>query len=303
MNTKMILTGVMVFLLAGTAFSQSDTTSDSNKKIIRKERKVVVVDGDKVTINGVPADQLDKKELDEIQSFKRDNGNMAMMAPGRKIMIHYNNNKAFLGVQTQKDEKGARIIEVTKESAAEKAGLKVGDIIISVNEIKIEDGNVLREAIGKFKPEEKVKIGFIRDGKSTEVTAILGKYKAEDIVFNNKNFNFNFPKDFPGGNFKEFNFSNEPRKPRLGLQIQDLEEGNGVKITDVDDESPAEKAGLKENDVISEIDGKEIKDVDDLRNKIKDIKEGDSYKIKYKRDGKSQTAEVKIPKKLKTANL
>jgi serine protease Do len=302
MNTKMFLTGAMAFLLAGTAFSQSDTASDNNKKIIRKERKVVVVDGDKVTINGVPADQLDKKELDEIQSFKIDNGNMAMMAPGRKIMIHYTNNKAFLGVQTQKDEKGARIIEVTKESAAEKAGLKVGDIITSVNETKIEDGNVLREAIGKFKPEEKVKIGIIRDGKSTAVVAELGKNKAEDMVFN-KNFNFNFPKDFPGGNFKEFNFSNEPRKPRLGLQIQDLEEGNGVKITDVDNESPAEKAGLKENDVISEIDGKEIKDVDDLRNKIKDIKEGDSYKIKYKRDGKSQSVEVKIPKKLKTANL
>ena len=99
-----------------------------------------------------------------------------------------------------------------------------------------------------------------------------------------------------------FNFSHNS-KPRLGVQIQDVEEGTGVKIIGVDDESVAGKAGLKEKDVIVDVDGKEIKNVDDLRTKINEAKEGDSFKIKYKRDGKTQTADVKFPKRLKTANL
>jgi len=303
MNTKLFLGCAMAVMLTGTAFAQIDTTSDGNKKIIRKERKMIVIDGDKVTINGKPLDQLNDKDLSELKALKDEHGNFAPFGPEGKMTLQLRSNKALLGVQTTKDDKGALIESVTKESAAEKAGLKKGDIITKVNETKIADGNQLYEAIGKYQPEEKVKISFIRDGKELTATAVLGKNKSESFVFNNKDFNFNMPKTFPGNNFREYNYSTSPRKPRLGLQIQDMEEGNGVKVTDVDDESAAAKAGLKENDIITELDGKEVKDVDDLRSKIKDIKEGDVYKIKYKRDGKSQTAEVKIPKKLKTANL
>jgi serine protease Do len=57
------------------------------------------------------------------------------------------------------------------------------------------------------------------------------------------------------------------RRPRLGLEIQDVEEGKGVKILDVDSETPAAKAGLKKDDVISDIDGKTIASVEDLKEK------------------------------------
>ena len=97
-----------------------------------------------------------------------------------------------------------------------------------------------------------------------------------------------------------FGFS---RKPRIGMQIQDVEEGKGVTVQDVDDDTPAAKAGLKEGDVITEVNGKEIAGVDELRNEIKDLKEGDSFKVRYKRGGNNQTAEVKIPKRMKTADL
>jgi serine protease Do len=93
------------------------------------------------------------------------------------------------------------------------------------------------------------------------------------------------------------------RKPRIGMQIQDVEEGKGVTVKDVDDESPASKAGMKEGDVITQVNGKEIAGVEELRTEIKDIKEGDTLKVAYKRGGKNQTAEIKIPKRLKTANL
>jgi serine protease Do len=93
------------------------------------------------------------------------------------------------------------------------------------------------------------------------------------------------------------------RKPRLGIEIQDVEEGKGVKILDVDDDTPAAKAGLKKDDVISGLNGKSIDSVDELQSALKEMKEGDSFKVTYKRNGQSQTAEIRFPKKLKTAEL
>jgi serine protease Do len=104
----------------------------------------------------------------------------------------------------------------------------------------------------------------------------------------------------PGLNGMNFSYN---RKPRLGLEIQDLEEGRGVKILDVDSDTPASKAGLQKDDVITDIDGAAIASVDDLRAKLKDVKEGDSFKITYRRNGNTQTADIKFPKKLKTADL
>ncbi|OIR12038.1 putative periplasmic serine endoprotease DegP-like precursor [mine drainage metagenome] len=316
MITKLLAVSLIGITLNGTAFAQESSKIKEKKEeriIITKkgtgdQKMTVVVDGDKVTVNGKPVDQLNDKDVQVLKEFDND-GNFSvelpeglhgMMAPPHMNMFKVSDNKAFLGVMTEKDEKGAKITDVTKESAAEKAGLKKGDIIIKVNDTKIEDGNSLYDAIGKFKPENKVKITYLRDGKENTVTASLGKNKSQNFVFNNRDFNFKMP---PDGNFRNFNFDFRPSKPRLGLKIQDMENGSGVKVIDVDDESPAEKAGLKEDDIITEINGGEVKNVDDLRSKIKDLKEGDTYKIKYKRDGKTQSVEVKIPKKLKTADL
>jgi serine protease Do len=93
------------------------------------------------------------------------------------------------------------------------------------------------------------------------------------------------------------------RKPKIGLQIQDVEEGKGVKVQEVDENSPAAKAGLKEGDVITEVNGKPVDGVDNVRSEIRDIKEGDILKVKYNRNGSSQSADIKLPKKLKTADL
>lgn len=316
MLTKLLAVSLIGITLNGTAFAQDSSKLKEKKEeriIITKkgtgdQKMTVVVDGDKVTVNGKPVDQLNDKDVQVLRDFGND-GNFSlelpegfhgMMPPHGNAMFNVFTNKAFLGVMTEKDEKGAKITDVTKESAAEKAGLKKGDIITKVNDTKIEDGNSLYDAIGKFKPEDKVKITYLRDGKENTVTATLGKNKPQTFVFNNRDFNFKMP---PDNNFRNFNFDYRPGKPRLGLKIQDMENGSGVKVIDVDDESPAEKAGLKEDDIITEINGGEVKNVDDLRSKIKDLKEGDTYKIKYKREGKTQSVEVKIPKKLKTADL
>jgi serine protease Do len=70
-----------------------------------------------------------------------------------------------------------------------------------------------------------------------------------------------------------------------------------------DEDSPAAKAGLKENDIITQVNGKAIASVDDLRESIKDVKKGDTVKITYKRNNQTQTIDVKFPRELKTIDL
>jgi len=76
--------------------------------------------------------------------------------------------------------------------------------------------------------------------------------------------------------------------PKLGLSVQDTDDGKGVKVIEVDDESNAEKAGIKNNDIITEVDGKAINNADDMVRVVKESKDKVSVMIKLKRDGKTQ---------------
>ena len=91
--------------------------------------------------------------------------------------------------------------------------------------------------------------------------------------------------------------------PRLGLSVQDTDDGKGVKVIDVDDESNAAKAGLKENDIITNFNGNEVNSADEVAKLVKENKDKPSISLKIQRDGKMQTIEVKMPRKIKTADL
>jgi serine protease Do len=317
MNTKWMAASMIALLVSGTAMAQQhdevvvegrklkkDESITVRKKGDSKEKITIVVDGEKVSVNGKPIEGFKDENVEiirnrnvqgyKVATFPRVKPVAGVRAP-MDIAYNYNfdggigtsfssgGNKAQLGVHTEKDEKGARITSITKGSAAEKAGLKKYDIIKKINDTKVENDNDLYEAIGKFKPEDKVTVTYIRDGVEATATATLQKNKTISWASGDTFFAYG--------------------KPRIGLQVQDVEEGDGVKVLDVDDDTPAAKAGLKENDVITEVNGKDLKNVDEFRTASKDLKDGDVLKVKYKRDGKSTTTEIKIPKKLKTANL
>jgi len=329
MNTKIVPSALLALCVTIGANAQTKEKAPAakskeesitiRKKSDSKEKVTIVIDGDNITVNGKPIEDMKGEDIQILRNngigplMPRIRARIAPMIGGMKMM-HDGNNRAFLGVVTEKTEKGAKINSVEKESAAEKAGLKKDDIITKVGDTKIESSNDLYEAIGKYKPEEKVSVTYLRDGKENTINVTLGK-SASDMVFNFNNKDFNFDnKDFKFDN-KDFNFEMPRiagpngmnimynRKPRLGLEIQDVEEGKGVKVLDVDSDTPASKAGLQKDDVITEVDGAAIASVDDLRAKIRDKKEGDSFKITYRRNGSTQTADIKFPKKLKTADL
>ena len=71
----------------------------------------------------------------------------------------------------------------------------------------------------------------------------------------------------------------------------------------MDEESNAAKAGLKEEDIITEIDGKAVNSTDETVKIIRESKEKTSIMVKLLRGGKTMNIEVRMPRKIKTADL
>jgi serine protease Do len=281
-----------------------------------KEDKVTVeVKGDKVTVNG--KDVKDYKDGDvKVRSYSGSHG-MAMNGPAgaqsfvwkdgnAMSLFSEDENRAMLGVTTEGNDKGAEIESVTKESAAEKAGLKKGDIITKIGDHKIESTDDVTEAVRAHKPGDKVTITYVRDGKTQTANAELMKWKGVRMATISGPMNFTPMPDL-NQRFKEImpmeGYAYGVGRPRLGLSIQDTEDGLGVKVLDVDDESAAAKAGIKEGDILIGVDDTDIKGTEDVLRATRASKDKTSYKFKVKRGNSTQNIEVKIPRKLKTADL
>jgi len=300
----------------------------------------VLIDGDKIIINGEEVGENDPRINGQGKNGvilkrmgtvgKTSKGNK--LAEGKPLDMNIDDvltfatpvqsNAAFLGVISEDNELGAKINEVSEGSPAEKAGLKKDDIITNVNDQKITGPKDLYDAIGRYKPSDKVQISILKNGAKTKLTAELEKNKAQSFSYSMPNQGMtiepNFVPNAPRGRGNngsqrfgfEFpqmpelnNFFGNIEKPKLGISVEDVEENEGVKISSVSENSPAAKAGLKEDDIITEVNDKKVKDVDGIKPIIKGATEGTVFKFNITRNGKKTVIEVKIPKKLKTADL
>jgi serine protease Do len=300
----------------------------------------VLIDGDKIIINGEEVAENDPRINGQGKNgvilkrimIPRDKSKENKIVEGKPLDLNIDDvlsfatpaqsNAAFLGVISEENELGAKINEVSKGSPAEKAGLKKDDIITNVNEEKITGPKDLYDAIGKYKPSDKVQISILKNGAKTKLTAELEKNKAQSFSYSmpnqgmtiEPNFVPNTPRGRGNNGTQRFgfelpqmpelnNFFGNIEKPKLGISVEDVEENEGVKISSVSENSPAAKAGLKEDDIITEVNDKKVKDVDGIKPIIKAATEGTIFKFNITRNGKKTVIEVKIPKKLKTADL
>ena len=290
------------------------------RKNTEKGKVTVEIDGDKITVNGKPIEDLKDDDITVNRRKVRDGHSaMAFNLPGGNWSYNWNDNDmkmlyedgntAMLGVVTESEDGGLRITDVTEKSAADKAGLKEDDIITKVDDKKVDDPDDLTKIIRSHKPGDKVTITYLRDKKEQKITAELGKWKGSDFnAFNMPNMDFDMiapkveahPKiKMAPGQYYSF-FDN---RPKLGLSVQDTEDGKGVKVIDVDDEGNGQKAGIKENDIIIAINDKEVNSADEVARIVRESREKPSVMLKIKRAGKIQNIEVKMPRKLKTADL
>lgn len=332
------LTGAATLLLLlnlpATAQDEKDKDKDKDKVkqydeiIIRKKtdkdgKVTVEIKDGQVTVNGKPLEDYEDENLSvrkrksgaivgygNASPFRSNGGAWNFNSDNLQSFGLGDSKAAFLGVATGEGKEGAAIEEVTKGSAAEKAGLKKGDVITKVGDKAVFSQDDVSAEVKKHKPEDKVTITYKRDGKEQKATATLGKRPGGALAFGGpdlqhlapgmeglRNFDFNFDHD---GDGPQLFFGG---RPRLGIKAQDTEDGKGVKVLDVDDESIADKAGVKEDDIITEFNGKAVNSADELAAAARDAREKPSVTVKLLRDGKAQTVELKTPKKLKTANL
>jgi serine protease Do len=285
------------------------------------EKTIVEIQGNKVIVNGKDVEENKDvnvrvhSSLSAPNVYFRDGNNLVS---GNAFSIFYEDeNRAMLGVTTEGDDKGAEILSVTKESAAEKAGLQKGDIITKIGDRKIESSDDVTEAIRSRKPGDKVSITYLRDNKSHNATAELTKWKGVRIgdirvpstqMLGLERQLEGMNRQMEGLNRQQWNlngktFSLTSSRPKLGLSIQDTDDGVGVKVLDVDEESAAKKSGIKKDDIIIGVDDTDIKGTDDILRATRADRDKISYKFKVKRGSSTQIIEVKIPRKLKTADL
>ena len=296
------------------------------RKSDSKEKCVVEINGDKITVNGKPIEDLKDGEISVRRNRIRDawafadglrtsqnfyNGSGTYTFSGMGI----DSNRAMLGVSSEGADNGVKVVSTTKGSAAEKAGLKENDIITKVGDKKITTTDELTEAIKKQKPGDKIDVTYLREGKEQKTSAELGRWKGSTVFapmagqnFKMQDYNFDFNDVIPHSQSAPRVATPQNRyartnAPKLGLSVQDTDDGKGVKVLDIDEESNAAKAGLKENDVITEVDGKAVNSADEVAKIIRESKDKISVMMKLQRNGKTQNVEVKIPRKLKTANL
>jgi serine protease Do len=150
---------------------------------------------------------------------------------------------------------------VTPYGAAAKAGIKQGDVILSYQGRPVVDTNAFRNEIAATKPGSTVTLKVMRDGKTIEIKPTLeemaparGGNRARDGERE--------------GSAGRFGMTVEPLTPEVAAQLELGRNVKGVVITDVDPSGAAASAGLREGDVIQQVNGKSVDDADDVRDAL-----------------------------------
>ncbi|MBD0299091.1 MAG: PDZ domain-containing protein, partial [Nitrososphaera sp.] len=85
--------------------------------------------------------------------------------------------------------------------------------------------------------------------------------------------------------------------------LKPTDDGKGVKVLEVDDESNAGKAGIKEDDIITHVNDKEVNSTDEITKAVREARDKSSMMLRVLRNGKTKNIEVRTPRRLKTTDL
>jgi S1-C subfamily serine protease len=163
-----------------------------------------------------------------------------------------------------KDTSGVLVSNVKAGSAADKAGLKRGDIITAINGEKIEDSNVLRNKVAGSEPGSQIKLTVSRDGKQEEFTATLDEFNIDEARQNNsRQGEQNSPgKDEQNG---KLGLTLQPLTPEMAKQLDLPSDSGGMVVTEVDPNGASAEEGISRGDVILEINKRPVNSAADVQ--------------------------------------
>lgn len=220
-----------------------------------------------------------------------------------------------------KTQSGALVEDVRAGSAAEKAGIRKGDVITEFDGERVRGVRHLTRLVTETPDGRTVKAAVQRDGTRVDLSVTpdsgamaLGRGDFEILVppmrFEGRpgeferDFRWNMEKALPrmpGGGAWTFRGL---EKGRLGVSIQTLDgqlaeyfgTSKGVLVNSVEAGSPAAKAGLKAGDVVTAVNGKPIANASELADAVKAAEEGATLSIDYTRDRKAQSTRATLEK-------
>lgn len=255
----------------------------------------------------------------------------------QRMVFDLPSDASYLGVQTKEISKenmaqynlrkvrGVAIEKVSENSPAAQAGLQNGDVIVRFNGEEVSSVRKLIRLIGEVAPDHQARITISRGGNEREITATIGKQslpKFEDGGILDKWYGLpgipeypnrtlspnleNFPLDIDknvfvlrGGANRQIGVSITSLTKQLS-EFFGIADGKGLLISEVRENSPAAKAGLKAGDVIVEIDDKQVGETAELLRGLSEKKEGD-VTLTVVRNKNRQTFRV-TPETLKRGN-
>jgi PDZ domain-containing secreted protein len=216
---------------------------------------------------------------------------------------------AFLGVHYEMEfgsTNGSHITKVEPNTPAAKAGLKAGDVITQADGIDLYNLEDLADIIGRKKAGEKVKLTFVRDGK-TNTTYVTLAERDEEFFRNNPGGGPSYRieqlyEESPGSRIwidddHVRNNENTNSGPLLGVLMihtekrmnvngtETVEKTDGAMVDDVIGNSAATEIGIKKGDKIVVINGKHVSSATEVTNIIGGMKAGDRVTVEYMRDG------------------
>lgn len=169
-----------------------------------------------------------------------------------------------------KDKKGVLVTDVIKGDPADKAGIRPQDIILEVNDKKVDTSRDLTSLVANIPVGEKVKITVLRNNKKQTFTVDVAKRPEENKLMS----------------------SNGPGKTHeddLGLQVSNItpevahqlnvSPSDGVLVDQVASGSKAESAGVQNGDIIKEINHHAVKSVDEFTAQLSKLKKNDEIQL------------------------
>jgi Do/DeqQ family serine protease len=167
---------------------------------------------------------------------------------------------------------GVLVKRVNKSSAAEQAGILAGDVIIGIEQHRVNSVSELQEYVARNRPGKQIKVTFLRDGKQREASPRLKNFEG-NVAIANREIKY----VLQGATFADVPFKDLAR----------LELEGGTRITRLDS-GKWRDAGFKEGFIIAFIDKVPVDNVEDL-NRILDFKRGGILVEGFYDDGKKGT--------------
>jgi serine protease Do len=157
------------------------------------------------------------------------------------------------------DVRGAIVSSVQPGSPAERAGLRRGDVITAINGAPVSDSNSLRNQVARIQPGTEVTLTISRDNREQQVRVTLAELPADKSRA--------AAGDSSGDttNTGKLGIRVEPLTPALASRFELPSSAQGLIVTNVDPVGPAAEAGIREGDLIDEVNRQPVRSVTDLQ--------------------------------------